>query len=129
MHSPAHNTPPAHMTHDLPECIVVHMTDTPTQLAPACDALCDEDRGYQRHRWYDQEPCGRSKRAHAAHNRQRRRELAPPEPRKLADHGTRSRYERERKAFKAGTGPKPCDVCTLANTARTNALRAAKAAG
>jgi hypothetical protein len=101
---------------------VVHM------MIVTCDALCDEDRGYQRHRWHDQEPCGRSKRAHAAHNRQRRAELAPPEPRKLADHGTRARYERERKAYKAG-GPKPCDVCTLANTARTNAIRAAKAAG
>lgn len=96
-----------------------------------CSALCDEDRGYQRHRWYDEEPCGRSKRAHAAHNRRRREELHPPVPRRLAPHGTTACYERERRAFKAGIGPEPCAECTVANSARTAAARAktAKATG
>jgi hypothetical protein len=98
-----------------------------------CSDRCDTDAGYQRHNWHWEEPCGRSKRAHAALNAQRRRELVPPEPRTLAPHGSRGRYESERRAHNADpmNNPKPCQACTLANTARTAAARAkaAKAAG
>lgn len=100
-----------------------------------CSDRCDTDAGYQRHNWNWEEPCGRSKRAHAAHNRRRREEMFPPvPPRKLAPHGTLACYERERRAHKKDpvNNPPPCDLCATASGAATAALRdeaRAKAAG
>lgn len=88
----------------------------------SCGPQCDEDKGYQLHRYRGEEPCARSKRAHAAHNRAVRHAIRRPTPRPLPEHGTRNRYEIERKRYKAGEGPPPCERCTLANRERVAKL-------
>lgn len=58
----------------------------------------------------------RSERDAYAHQ-QYQRILTEPVPERPT-HGTRAAYERERRAFKAGRGPAPCDACKAVNQER-----------
>jgi hypothetical protein len=90
-----------------------------------CDGNCTENRDYQDHRAYGEQPCPGSRHAHAVLLGTAR----PGRNREIPPHGTRNRYERENKAHKAGEGPPPCDDCTAAKAAyqRDVAARARRA--
>jgi hypothetical protein len=71
-------------------------------------------RARQRARWY---AYGSSEELAAYADKCYARILAAP-PAERPVHGTRNAYERERQAFKAGRGPKPCAECLAANRER-----------
>lgn len=80
-------------------------------------AKCGTDSGYQSHRRKGEGACAACLAAHAEAARTVRRAAgvqpaASPQP-----HGTRAAYERERRAYAAGTGQRPCDACTAAKIA------------
>jgi hypothetical protein len=86
------------------------MVEKMTETRPSCGT----NAGYQAHRVNGEDACPACLTAHAAHMQQWRGNPRPKGP----VHGTRAAYERERRAFKAGTGPAPCEVCTVANRSR-----------
>jgi hypothetical protein len=78
---------------------------------------CGTDAAYQRHRLAGEEACAPCKAAHAAASSAHRARNGATPRTKGPEHGTRAAYVRERRAFRAGKGPAPCDSCKAANAA------------
>lgn len=87
-------------------------------------ARCGTHGGYLAHRRRGEDACGPCKAAHAETiAAQRVTRGATPRP-KGPEHGTRAAYVRELRAWRAGKGPEPCEVCRAANREATQKRRA-----
>jgi hypothetical protein len=85
---------------------------------PKFTAKHGTNAGYQQH-WKRQEAaCDACREAHRLYAAEQRENGGAKRRGPVAEHGTRSAYERERKAFRAGTGPEPCELCRAANRQR-----------